>query len=35
MKPVTQMLYRRSPTKPVRPIIAPEVIVEQVSAKAN
>ena len=24
----------RSPTKPVRPIIAPEVIVEQVSVKA-
>src|SRR5690349_25137374 len=35
MKPVTPTLYSRSPTKPQRPIIAPEVIVEQVSAKAN
>src|SRR6185436_12167313 len=35
MKPVTPMLYRMSPMKPQRPTIAPEVVVEQVSAKAN
>src|SRR6185436_16785472 len=35
MKPVTPMLYRISPTKPQRPTIAPEVMVEQVSANAN
>ncbi len=35
MKPLTPKLYRRSPTKPVRPTMAPEVMVEQVSAKAN
>src|SRR5436190_11046048 len=35
MKPVTPMLYRMSPTKPQRPTMAPEVIVEQVSANAN
>src|SRR4029078_6446233 len=35
MKPVTPMLYRMSPTNPQRPTIAPEVIVEQVSANAN
>ena len=34
MKPLTPKLYMRSPTKLVRPIIAPEVTVEQVSAKA-
>src|SRR5882724_13180058 len=35
MKPETQTLYSKSPTNPVRPIIAPDVIVEQVSANAN
>src|SRR5579862_4953604 len=35
MKPDTQKLYSRSPIQAVRPIIAPEVMVEQVSAKAN
>src|ERR1700712_4785537 len=35
MKPDTAKLYSRSPQKPVRPIMAPEVMVEQVSAKAN
>ena len=35
MKPLTPMLYSRSPLNPVRPTIAPEVIVEHVSAKAN
>src|SRR5436309_1786554 len=35
MNPVTPMLYRMSPTKPQRPTIAPDVIVEQVSANAN
>ena len=35
MNPVTPMLYRMSPTKPQRPTIAPEVIVDAVSANAN
>src|ERR1700682_5846112 len=35
INPDTATLYKRSPTNPVRPIIAPEVMVEQVSAKAN
>ena len=35
MNPLTPMLYSRSPLKPVRPTMAPEVIVEHVSAKAN
>src|SRR6476620_1525415 len=35
MNPVTPMLYRMSPMKPQRPTIAPDVIVEQVSANAN
>src|SRR5215471_17165517 len=35
MKPETAKLYSRSPIHAVRPIIAPEVMVEQVSAKAN
>ncbi len=35
MNPLTPMEYSRSPTKPVRPTIAPDVIVEHVSAKAN
>src|SRR6516165_9518582 len=35
MKPVTPMLYRMSPTKPQRPTMAPDVMVEQVSANAN
>ena len=35
MKPETAKLYSRSPTNPVRPIMAPEVMVEQVSANAN
>src|ERR1700690_3785939 len=34
MKPVTPTLYIRSPIKSQRPIIAPEVTVEQVSANA-
>ena len=34
MKPLTPTLYMRSPQKPQRPIMAPDVIVEQVSAKA-
>src|SRR6185369_9661899 len=34
MKPETPKLYTMSPQKPVRPIIAPDVIVEQVSANA-
>src|SRR5271170_559518 len=34
MKPVTPTLYSRSPMKSQRPIIAPEVTVEQVSANA-
>src|SRR5215831_18730168 len=34
MNPLTPTLYMRSPQKPQRPIMAPEVIVEQVSAKA-
>src|SRR6185295_14035730 len=35
MNPVTPMLYKMSPMKPQRPTMAPDVIVEQVSAKAN
>src|SRR6478752_2423495 len=35
MKPLTPKLYSRSPTKPVRPTMAPEVMVLQVSANAN
>src|ERR1700694_821246 len=35
MNPVTPMLYRMSPTNPQRPTIAPDVIVEHVSANAN
>ncbi len=35
MNPETAKLYSKSPTKPVRPTIAPEVIVEHVSANAN
>jgi hypothetical protein len=35
MNPVTPTLYSRSPMKPQRPTIAPDVIVEAVSAKAN
>src|SRR3984957_6412980 len=34
MKPVTPTLYNKSPMKSQRPIIAPEVTVEQVSANA-
>src|SRR5216684_376967 len=34
MKPVTPTLYKRAPMKSQRPIIAPEVTVEQVSANA-
>src|ERR1700674_1260387 len=35
MNPVTPMLYRMSPMNPQRPTIAPDVIVEHVSANAN
>src|SRR5690348_5011458 len=35
MNPVTPMLYRMSPQNPQRPTIAPDVIVEHVSANAN
>ena len=35
MNPLTARLYTRSPLKPVRPTIAPDVIVEHVSANAN
>src|SRR5436305_5699941 len=35
MKPVTPILYTISPQKPQRPIMAPEVMVEAVSANAN
>src|ERR1700728_3163936 len=34
-KPETPIEYQRSPQKPVRPSMAPDVIVEQVSANAN
>ena len=35
MNPLTATLYQRSPAKAVRPTIAPDVIVLQVSANAN
>src|SRR6266566_3418251 len=35
MKPDTAVEYRMSPLNPVRPTIAPDVTVEQVSANAN
>src|SRR5690348_12332970 len=35
MNPLTPIEYSRSPLNPVRPTIAPDVIVEQVSANAN
>jgi len=35
MNPLTPIEYHRSPQNPVRPTIAPDVMVEQVSANAN